>query len=130
MHRAVLYFVTAIALLLGAGGGASVAVATELLMVEEKWCHWCEQWNDEVGIIYHKTEEGKAAPLRRIDIHEPLPPDLVLASRPRYTPTFILIDNGRELSRIEGYPGEAFFWGLLDRMLGEVPRPADAALSN
>lgn len=91
--------------------------AAELIMVEEHGCVWCAQWNNTIAPIYPKTVEGKYAPLRRIDIHDPLPTDLSLKSRPMFTPTFILVENGRELARIEGYPGEDFFWGLLERML-------------
>jgi hypothetical protein len=42
-----------------------------------------------------------------------------------YTPTFVLAENGEELGRIEGYPGDAFFWGLLERLLelGPPRRP-------
>jgi hypothetical protein len=36
-----------------------------------------------------------------------------------FTPTFVLVEDGQELARIEGYPGEDFFWGLLARMLEE-----------
>ena len=57
------------------------------------------------------------APLRRIDIHQPTPDDLTFASDPHFTPTFILVSDGVELSRIEGYPGEDFFWGLLGVMI-------------
>jgi hypothetical protein len=33
----------------------------------------------------------------------------------------VLIDpEGQEAGRIEGYPGEDFFWGLLGRMLEEA----------
>jgi hypothetical protein len=39
----------------------------------------------------------------------------------RYTPTFVLVDNGQEVGRIEGYPGDAFFWGLLERLLERLP---------
>lgn len=97
------------------------ARAAELVMVEESWCTWCERWEDEVGIIYHKTREGRRAPLRRVDIHDELPPDLNFAMRPQYTPTFVLFDNGREVGRIEGYPGEEFFWGLLEQLLDKLP---------
>lgn len=97
------------------------SVAAELLMVEEKWCHWCEKWNEEIGGIYNKTDEGRRAPLRRVDIHAGMPTDVELTSRPQYTPTFILIHEGKEVSRIEGYPGEDFFWGLLGRMLEKLP---------
>ena len=94
--------------------------AAELLMFEEKWCPWCEQWNQDVGVVYHKTDEGKRAPLRRLDIHDPFPEGVTLESRPRYTPTFVLIEDGREVGRIEGYPGENFFWGLLGMLLKKL----------
>lgn len=88
-----------------------------LLMFEEVGCVWCARWNADVSTEYPITPEGLAAPLRRLDIHDPLPDDLVLSSRPRFTPTFVLVEDGEELGRIEGYPGEDFFWGLLARLL-------------
>ena len=39
---------------------------------------------------------------------------------PVFTPTFVLVREGRELARIEGYPGEDFFWGLLAAMLRDA----------
>ena len=104
------------------------ARAAELLMFEEKWCTWCERWNDEIGPIYPKTTEGKRAPLRRVDIHGEFPEGISLKTRPHFTPTFILIQDGRELGRIEGYPGEDFFWGLLARLMDKLPAPVDNAL--
>ncbi|PSK80985.1 hypothetical protein CLV79_11816 [Limimaricola soesokkakensis] len=96
------------------------AAALELVMVEQAGCPWCARWNGEIGPIYPKTEEGEAAPLRRIDIGE-LPDGMELAGKVVFTPTFLLVEDGRELGRIEGYPGEDFFWGLLSRLLGETP---------
>lgn len=43
----------------------------------------------------------------------------MLARRVTFTPTFVLLVNGTERNRIEGYPGEDFFWGLLGQMLGQ-----------
>ena len=97
--------------------------AAELIMLEEHGCPWCERWNEEVGVVYHKTPEGKRAPLRRIDIHDPLPVDLRFLVKGGYTPTFVLVENGREIGRIRGYPGEDFFWGLLGQMLKRPPKP-------
>jgi hypothetical protein len=88
-----------------------------LVMVEEQGCVWCARWNDEISHIYPKTNEGKAAPLKRIDIHAALPEGMAFARGLNFTPTFVLMVDGQEASRIEGYPGEAFFWGLLERML-------------
>lgn len=96
---------------------------TRLLMAEERGCPWCARWNDEVGEIYGKTPEGKAAPLRRYDIDTPLPGDVTLDGKIYFTPTFVLLKDGTEVDRIEGYPGEAFFWGLLGQMLDEAEVP-------
>lgn len=90
---------------------------TVLVMVDEKGCVWCARWNEEISHIYPKTEEGQAAPLRRIDIHAARPQDITFARKLNFTPTFVLVVDGQEVSRIEGYPGEDFFWGLLGKML-------------
>lgn len=94
----------------------SATAEVELIMVEEAGCIYCARWSAEVGPEYPLTPEGRAAPLRRMDISA-MDSGLELVSTPRFTPTFILIDNGRELARLEGYPGEDFFWGLLMQML-------------
>ncbi|MDN5786778.1 hypothetical protein [Pseudorhodobacter sp.] len=88
-----------------------------LFMVEQPGCIYCARWEAEVGDAYDKTAEGQAAPLQRIDLHDPLPDGVRFARKAVYTPTFVLVRAGQELERIEGYPGEGFFWGLLDVML-------------
>lgn len=93
---------------------------TRLLMAEEKGCPWCARWNAEVGDAYAKTDEGRAAPLLRYDIHGTLPEGVTLARGVYFTPTFILVIDGTEVARMEGYPGEDFFWGLLNRMFEEA----------
>jgi hypothetical protein len=53
-------------------------------------------------------------------LRDPLPEGLTIASHPVFTPTFILIQDGTEVGRIEGYPGEDFFWPLLAGMINEA----------
>lgn len=90
----------------------SARAETLLYMAEEHGCMWCERWTDELGDIYPKTVEGKTAPLVRYDLHSETP-DVAFAKSVHFTPTFILVSDGVEVGRIEGYPGEDFFWGLL-----------------
>lgn len=90
--------------------------AADLVMVEQAGCHYCEQWHAEIGPIYPKTEEGKQAPLRLVNIRD-LPSDVAFVSKPVFTPTFVLVEDGQELGRIEGYPGDDFFWFLLGKLL-------------
>ncbi len=93
------------------------AAALELVMFEREGCSWCERWNAEIGGIYPRTDEGRAAPLRRVDILAPVPDDLAWMTVERFTPSFALVHDGVEYGRIRGYPGEDFFWGLLGEML-------------
>ncbi len=92
--------------------------AAELVMVEQAGCHWCAKWNEEIAPIFPKTEEGMRAPLRRVDLRA-LPDDISFASRPVFTPTFVLIEDGAELGRIEGYGGDEFFWFVLKSLLDD-----------
>ncbi|MEZ5674535.1 hypothetical protein SAMN06265173_1435 [Thalassovita litoralis] len=95
----------------------SPAQAAELIMVERKGCHYCVEWKTKLGPIYPNTPEGQFAPLRMVDIQDAPPADVTFAKKVIYTPTFILVEDGQEIGRIEGYPGEDFFWGLLNMML-------------
>jgi hypothetical protein len=107
---------------LGSGSFAqSSATAAELVMLERPGCAWCARWNREIAPIYPLTEEGRQAPLRRVDVTEPWPEDLEDVAGDRYTPTFVLVEDGREIARLRGYPGDNFFWPLLGEMLGKLP---------
>jgi hypothetical protein len=95
---------------------SGTAGALELVMVEQNGCHYCERWHAEIGPAYDNTQEGRFAPVRMVQLRA-IPEDLDLTSRPVLTPTFILVRDGRELSRIEGYPGDNWFWPMLNDML-------------
>lgn len=110
----------AAALTLAAAMGAPTKAA-ELIMLQEHGCGYCLLWERQVGSVYDKTAEGRRVPLRRLDMHEPLPDDLQFLVKGRYTPTFIVVDGGREVGRIRGYPGEDFFWGLLSQLIERLP---------
>ena len=92
---------------------------TRLLMAEEEGCYWCAKWDAEISHIYPKTAEGRIAPLERFDVRS-AHPVYTFAKRVAYTPTFLLIDDGKEVGRIEGYPGEDFFWPLLSDLFARA----------
>ena len=98
-----------------------LARAAELIMFHDVHCVWCARFDAEIGPIYAKTKEGQRAPLRRVDVAKPVPPELAFIEAERFTPVFVLIDNGREIGRIRGYPGEDHFWGLLGTLLATLP---------
>lgn len=94
------------------------AAAAELLMFRQAGCVHCATWDRVIGPIYPRTEVGRAVPVRMLDLRDEQPG---LARPVRFTPTFVLFADGRETGRIEGYPGEDFFWGLLERLVKNLP---------
>ena len=102
--------------------GVTPLGAAELLMLEQPGCPWCARFNAEIAPGYPNTDEGRRAPLRRVDITQEWPSDLDFVARERFTPTFVLIEDGREIDRLRGYPGDEFFWYLLDQMIAKLPQ--------
>jgi hypothetical protein len=106
---------------------AAAAAAAELVMFEHAGCPWCRKFDREIAPVYPKTPEGQRAPLRRVNFAQPLPPDIAFLKVERITPVFVLVDGGREIGRIRGYPGEDHFWGLLSALLARLDAAPGAA---
>ena len=105
---------------------AAPAGAAELVMLSQQGCAWCLRFDKEIAPAYAKTAEGRRAPLRRVDINGDWPADLPDLRTDRFTPTFVLVDDGREIGRMRGYAGDEFFWFLLDEMLARMPKDVKA----
>lgn len=95
--------------------------AAELLLLEQPGCPWCARFDSEIAPVWPKTAEGRRAPLRRVDITKAWPEDLADIQKERFTPTFILLDGGREIGRLRGYAGDAFFWFLVGELIAKLP---------
>ncbi|HRY04077.1 MAG TPA: hypothetical protein P5256_13175, partial [Beijerinckiaceae bacterium] len=57
-----------------------------------------------------------------------MPADLAAVKAVVYTPTFVLVEDGREVGRIEGYQDNAFFYGYLDRLLEKAEQAKKPAV--
>ena len=102
----------------------AMSQASELLMLERDGCVWCARWNRDVGPVYGKTAEAKVLPLHRINIDQQTTAGIIFAAPVRYTPTFVVVDNGREIGRITGYISDDTFWELLDALAAKLePAP-------
>ena len=100
---------------------ASSVRAAELLMFEDPACIWCRRWHAEIGPSYPNTDEGRRAPLRRIQIRDQDMAGVALTARVTGTPTFVVAEDGAEIGRIAGYPGPDFFYPMLDEILDRLP---------
>ncbi|MBF0129831.1 MAG: hypothetical protein HQL33_07545 [Alphaproteobacteria bacterium] len=89
-------------------------------MFDNPGCGWCARWKREVGAVYGKTDEGRILPLRAIVGRTPPPGDFSLERPIVVTPTFVVVEGGRERTRIVGYPGESAFWQLLGDAIREL----------
>jgi hypothetical protein len=98
-------------------GAALPATAAELVMYRRAGCPYCLAWDREIGPIYPKTDIGKKTPLRQVHLDRGKDASVELKSPIRFTPTFVVVEDGKEKARIEGYPGEFFFWGVLEKLL-------------
>lgn len=97
---------------------AALAGDLRLVMVEQPGCHWCARWNAEIAPIWPKTDEGRAAPLVR---HQLAQLERGQFDAPvLFTPTFVLTEDGAEVGRLEGYPGEDFFWPLISALISKT----------
>ena len=95
------------------------AYAAELVMFTSDYCEWCEEWEKDIGVMYHLTDEGKKAPLKRVDETE-AGSYKQLERGIHFTPTFVLLEQGKEIGRITGYPGEHFFFPMLSNLLAKL----------
>jgi hypothetical protein len=93
-----------------------------LLMIEEPGCTYCLRWRNEVQPGYERSEEGRRAPLVQMMRGDP-----AVAGFPRivYSPTFLLLSDGREVGRIVGYSGANLFWWQIGPLMEQVTRRAD-----
>lgn len=81
--------------------------ATALVMVEDRGCPFCQRFDEESRSAYENSAEGRVAPLvRRMRGH----PEIAFLERVVYSPTFVLLVEGREVGRALGYQGADLFW--------------------
>lgn len=96
---------------------APAAVSAELVFVEVKSCVYCIRFNKQAAKAYQDSDVGRQVPLRRVNLQKRWPEDLKAVDRPPYTPVFILVENGKELGRFNGYTGPKQFERNLRRLL-------------
>lgn len=104
----------------------AIAERIVVVMFRRAGCPWCHAWDREIGGAWEKTEIGSTEPMLMVDLDRDPMPEIALARPARYTPTFVVALDGVETSRIEGYPGQDFFWGLIEKAIGEAQAAARA----
>lgn len=112
-NRMGLALVTAVVVASVAFGSGAVAAA-ELVMFDAKWCGYCKRFHREVGDSYAASDVARVFPLRIIDIDRDQP-DFEVRERVRGTPTFVFVEDGREIARFSGYSSPERFYDTMRR---------------
>jgi hypothetical protein len=103
--------------LLQATAGATAGGGARLIMVEQPGCRYCIEWDQEIAPGYSHSAEGRFAPLKRLQRGDAA---LTVFRPVIYTPTFLVVKDGRELGRVTGYAGKGFFYEELDVELAKA----------
>lgn len=105
---------------------STASLAAELLYFYNPDCGACREFDRKVGTIYPKTEEARLAPLRKINIAELDQTTIQNRAQAQLqgdipvTPSFVLVDKGREIDRFSGFSNDELFWMSLQRLLNQL----------
>ena len=91
--------------------------AAELVMIDSAACGYCQRFKRDVAPNYASTSLGARAPLRPVSVWKRWPQDLKAVKPVRFTPVFILVEDGKEVGRMYGYKGKDDFWARLEVLL-------------
>ena len=99
---------------------SGIAIAgTRLVMVTSDYCPFCQAWERDVGAVYNKSPYAPSLPLTRVDMGSAMPEGVSLQAPVVGTPTFLIIQDGREIDRQRGYDDAEMFWWWLSEHAAE-----------
>ena len=91
----------------------NAAADSRLIMVTSDYCPSCQAWELDVGKVYDKSPYATTLPLTRVEIGSKMPGGATFQKPVVGTPTFLIIHNGQEIGRQNGYfDAEMFWWWL------------------
>ena len=89
------------------------AADSQLIMVTSDYCPYCQAWERDIGVVYHKSPYAPSLPLTRVYVESKLPEDMTFQRPVIGTPTFLIIHDGKEIDRQRGYIDAEMFWWWL-----------------
>lgn len=99
--------------LLSSARGRSV----ELLVFEHRDCVYCRVFRSDTLPRYRESENASKAPIRFVSIEHTDTTNLKLSGAIQMVPTFVLMQDGREVGRIAGYWAPDNFFKMLSNLM-------------
>jgi len=91
----------------------STQPTAELVMFEVAGCYVCEAMRQRNLPAIQASAAGRGLTIRVVDLNAPVAETFKLAGPITLLPTLVMIEDGRELARLEGYFGQA----VIDRFV-------------
>ena len=95
------------------GGLLRTAPKTEVVVFEIGGCKYCTVFRDNLGARYQASTTNAVAPMRYVDVGRLDPTDFQLRSEITTVPTIVLLQDGKEIDRVEGYPLSEALFGMV-----------------
>jgi thioredoxin-related protein len=95
----------------------ATASARELVVFEAPGCVYCAYFRRDVLPGYLNSQRAAEVPIRFVDVEHADALEAALASPLTIVPTVVLLEEGREVNRITGYPGPENFFQMVSRIL-------------
>jgi len=99
----------------------SAPAAFELIVVEADGCIYCNLFRRDVLPAYETSDQGKAAPVRFVDVNDVDAAHLEVTSPVDIVPTFIVVKSKHEVGRIAGYVGPENFFHSINHLIASAP---------
>lgn len=90
----------------------------EIVVIEASSCTYCQVFRRDVAPSYQASPRAQSVPLRYVDVGAPSVDKLALSSPLTVVPTVLILVDGREKGRIDGYAGPKIFFDLVREVLG------------
>lgn len=98
------------------------APRTEVIVFEIGGCKYCSAFRDNLAARYLASTTNQAAPMRFVDVGRLDPQSFHLRSDINTVPTIVLMQDGREIDRVEGYPLPEMLFGMVKSRVGSGDR--------
>ncbi len=91
---------------------------TEVIVFEIGGCKYCTAFRDNLGARYLASTTNRAAPMRFVDVGKLDPQSFQLRADINTVPTIVVLQDGREVDRVEGYPLPELLFGMVKARVG------------
>jgi thioredoxin-like negative regulator of GroEL len=93
------------------------SVTQEIVVFEAENCTYCSAFRSQILPNYRQSPRNVELPVRFVDVNATGVDKMKLIAPIQMVPTVVMMKNGQEVDRIQGYTGPELFHQLVTKML-------------